>query len=635
MAENRPTGGPGGPGMPPPGPPPFPGGYNGKILRVNLSTKSITPEKLSADICRKYIGGAGFIAHYLYKELKPGIDALSPDNMLIFALGPVTGLVLPGASRNCVGAKSPLTGRICKAEVGGHWMAEVKRAGYDAIIIEGKAEKPVYLWVHDGETEIRDAGQLWGKDTNETEKAIRAELGDDRIHCAMIGPGGENLVRYACVMEGCHDAAGRGGAGAVMGSKNLKAIAARGHTLPAVANEEKVKEIRQMLAARQSPMSQFGTGGPEMIAGETQGNLPVRNFRDGLFPQVKDITAVALKETGIRTGMEGCFACPVRCKKVARIDEPKYYSDPNYGGPEYETLASLGSDCGVGDLKAIVRGNALCSAYSLDTISTGSTIAFAMECFERGLITTKDTGGLELKFGSADAMLQAIELIGKRQGIGNLLAEGTARMAAKIGKGSEAFAMHVKGMEPGMHEPRVKPSMALGFMVSPVGADHCGHVMDGAIANEASFKQYHPLGYHTPIPPMEFGPRKIGIFKVGECSAIVVDSLTVCSFVGYNPELQVEILKAVTGWDTGIAELQRVGERILTTMRLFNIREGLTAEEDTLPERFFTYKTDGVASKIKLDKAQYEKGKRFFYALMGWDSSGVPLPEKVEELYIE
>jgi aldehyde:ferredoxin oxidoreductase len=331
------------------------GGYNGRILRVNLTNNSVTPEAISERFCRMYIGGAGFIAYYLWKELKPGIEALGPENKLIFALGPVTGLALAGASRNCIGAKSPLTGGIAKSEVGGFWMAQLKRAGYDAIIIEGKADKPVYLWIRDGEASICDATKIWGKETRETEAAIRSELGDKNIQVAMIGPGGEKLVRYACIMQGLHDAAGRGGLGAVMGSKNLKAIAVRGSKLPEVANPERVKEIGRKLAASPHPISMFGTGGPEMTIMESRGSLPVRNFRDGLFPEVEKITGVTLKSTGLRVGMEGCYACPIRCKKMVQFEEP-YRVDAAYGGPEYEALAGLGSNCGVSDIKAICKG---------------------------------------------------------------------------------------------------------------------------------------------------------------------------------------------------------------------------------------------------------------------------------------
>lgn len=610
----------------------IPGGYNGKILRVNLSNKSITTEAIDELFCRRYIGGAGFIAYYLWKELKPGVDALSSDNKLIFALGPITGLQLAGASRHCVGAKSPLTGGLAKAEVGGFWAAQFKRAGYDAVIVDGKAATPVYLWIQDGEVSIRDAKHLWGKETKETEAAIRAELGDDRIQVALIGPGGENLVRYACIMHGLHDAAGRGGLGAVMGSKNLKAVAVRGHRLPKVADSERVKTIRQQLIARPHPLSQFGTGGPEMIMMEQSGNLPVRNFRDGLFPEVEQIHGGVIKDT-IRIGMEGCYACPIRCKKVVQFEEP-YRVDAAYGGPEYETLAALGSNCVIGNLKAIAKGNERCGAYSLDTISTGGVIAFAMECFEKGLLTAKDTGGIELKFGNDEAMLKVIELIARRQGIGNLLAEGTARLAKKIGKGSEEFAMHSKGLEAGLHEPRLRPTLGLNYMVAPAGADHCASE-DGFMNNEIGIKQLHPLGILEPVPPNDLGPRLIALLRVGQFRNIIMDSMVACVMLPYTFQVQADVMAAVTGWDTGIPELLRVAERILTVARLFNIREGLTAADDVLPERYYQPKTDGALADKPLDRAKMEKARSYYYTSIGWDAKGIPLPEKVEELYIE
>jgi aldehyde:ferredoxin oxidoreductase len=610
-----------------------PSGYNGKILRVNLSKKSTTSETIDELFCRLYIGGAGFMTYYLLKELKPKTDALGPDNKLIFALGPISGLQLPGAAHHCVGAVSPLTGGIAKCEVGGFWAAELKRAGYDAIIIEGKAEKPVYLWIQDGEAGIKDASHLWGKETKETQEAVRAELGDERIQVALIGQGGENMVLYACIIHGLYDAAGRGGLGAVMGSKNLKAVAVRGHKLPKVADREKLKEIRQELVSTPNPLSGMGTGdGFIMGMFESTGNLPIRNFRDGVFPEVKQITADAIKET-IRIGMEGCYACPVRCKKIVQFEEP-YHVDAAYGGPEYETLAALGSNCGIGNLKAIAKGNERCGAYSLDTISIGGVIAFAMECFEKGLLTTKDTGGIELRFGNDEAMLEVIELIAQRKGIGNLLAEGTARMAEKIGKGSADFAMQTKKLEAGQHDPRTKLALGLGYMVGPAGADHGCNLIDESVSSERGIKEFSPLGIFEPFALEDIGPRKVGALRLAQFKKLIEDSLVQCSFVPYTYQLKADVLVAVTGWDTSIAELLRVGERILTMTRLFNIRQGMTDADDTLPERYFQPKTDGALVDKPLDHAAYERARSIYYNFMGWDAKGVPLPEKVEELGI-
>ena len=608
-------------------------GYNGVILRVDLSTKKITNEPITESFCRQYLGGVGFIAYYLWKELKPGIDALSPDNKIIFAIGPLSGLQLPGSGRNCIGAKSPLTGGFGKSEVGGFWAAELKRAGYDAIIVEGRSETPVYLWVHDGEASIKDASHLWGKETKETETAIRTELGDDHIHLALIGPAGENMVRYACIMEGLHDAAGRGGLGAVMGSKNLKAVAVRGHKLPPVVDRERIKQIRQQVAAIPHPVSEFGTGGPDMLFLETMSNLPVRNFRDGLFPDVEKIHGGVMKET-MSKGMEGCYACPIRCKKVLALDTP-YHVDGAYGGPEYESIAALGSNCGINDIKAIVKANERCSAYSLDTISTGVVISFAMECFEKGLLTTKDTGDIELKFGNAEAMLKVIDLIAKREGIGDLLAEGTARIAKKIGHGSEKFAMNVKGLEAAMHEPRLSPSLGLGFMVNPHGADHTNSIIDVLFLAEPAIMGLHHLGIVDPPPPRDIGPRKVSISRSGQFKSIIEDCLTICAFLPYSLDKDAELLAAATGWNTGAVELYRIAERVLTTARLFNVREGFSASDDVLPERFFQPKTDGPLSDQCLTRDEMEKAKNYYYTLMGWDANGVPLQEKVEELNIK
>ena len=616
-----------------------PSGYNGKILRVNLSNGRVNTEAIDEEFCRKLLGGAGFVAHFLLNEIEPGTDSLSPENKLVFALGPLTGIALPGSARHCVGAKSPLTNGIAKSEVGEFWGAELKRAGLDAIIIQGKAPKPAYLWVNKGEATIRDASQLWGKNTKETQEAIRAELGDNKIRVASIGPGGENLVKYACIMHGPADAAGRGGMGAVMGSKNLKAVAVRGEKMPAVANPNGVKALRQWLRDNRklvASFSEFGTGAA-MSLFEEIGNLPTRNFCDGAFPEVNQISAQTLKET-MGIGMHGCFACPVRCKKVIEVKEP-YQVDSAYGGPEYETLAALGSNCGIDNLKAIAKGSELCNAYSIDTISTGCTISFAMECFENGLLTTKDTDGIELNFGNAEAMLQVIELIGRRQGIGNLLAEGSARAAEKIGKGAQGFSMHVKKQEIPMHEPRLSKSLALGYMVNPHGADHCCNLIDIFFAGfgkepDVIVKDAVPLGM-APAPFADIGPSKVALFRIAQLKRIILDSLVLCMFLPYSYRQLAEVTSAVTGWNTTTMEQLRVAERTLTICRLFNVRHGLTADDDKLPSRFFEPTRYGALVDTALDHENMEKAKRYYYSLMGWDSKGIPTPEKLEELGIE
>lgn len=608
------------------------GGYNQKILRVNLTTKTISTEPLTYEIARKWVGGSGLVAYYLWKELKGGEDALGPDNKLIFALGPITGLVLPGASRYCVGAKSPLTGGIAKSEAGGFWMAELKRAGFDAIIIEGKSDKPVYLWVHDGEASLKDASHLWGMETKETRDAIRTELGDEHVHVSMIGPAGENLVRYACIMSGLNDAAGRGGLGAVMGSKNLKAIAARGHKLPAIANEEYIKTLRQDMVSHPHHLSEMGTGGGELPFFAQSGNLPVRNMRDGLFPRAAEISGVEMIKQNLRVGMEGCFACNIRCKKIIKFEEP-YKCDPAYGGPEYETVAALGSDCGVDDVRAMCKANERCNAYGLDTISTGASIAFAMEAFEKGLISKAETGGIELKFGNGEALLKAIDLIARREGIGDFLAEGTARMAKKLGQDAPDFAMNVKGLESAMHDPRVNMGFRIGYLINALGADHCSSMAGGG-PSPFGVRELNQFGILKPLTE-DFGPRRVAAWKITQCISMVTDYMVMCLMPNMTSDQKMELLKAATGWNTGWVEMLQISERIITTMRLFNVREGFTAKDDEFPARFYQHKTDGVlATKDIPDRATSEKVKKLYYYFMGWDANGVPTPEKLAELQI-
>ncbi|HET6478269.1 MAG TPA: aldehyde ferredoxin oxidoreductase family protein, partial [Dehalococcoidales bacterium] len=562
------------------------GGYTGKTLRVDLNNLRVREEKTDEELCDKYLGGAGFISHYLWKELEPKTDPLGPDNKLIFATGPLTGLPFPGSGRNGIGAKSPLTDGVAKSEVGGVWGAELKRAGVDGIIIEGKSDKPVYLWIQDGKADLRDAAHIWGRNTKETQQQITGELGDDLIRVASIGPAGENLVKYACVMNGLFDAAGRGGVGAVMGAKNLKAIAVRGHHAPKAVDGKPAKELAKWLKANWELMRNFweyGTGGG-MDGFEAIGNLPVRNFRDGLFPTVKKIDAPAvMNNIGIK--MDACFACPVRCKKVVKVDSP-YKVDPDYGGPEYETLASIGSNCGIDNLEAIAKGNELCNAYSLDTISTGEVIAFAMECFENGLLSSQDTGGIDLRFGNEQAMLQLIEMIARREGIGDLLAEGVTRAARQIGGGAEQFAIAVKGLEPGMHDPRAKPGIGIGFMVNPHGADHCFNLHDHMYASENNWrvKEAAEMGITGPLPVEDISTKKVRLFQHVQRRLTILDSLVVCQFLPYNLTQLTELLNTATGWSVDVSDLFSIADRTLTTFRLFNLREGFSASDDVLPQ---------------------------------------------------
>jgi aldehyde:ferredoxin oxidoreductase len=440
-------------------------------------------------------------------------------------------------------------------------------------------------------------------------------------------------------MHGPFDAAARGGLGAVMGSKNLKALAVRGNKMPPVSNADAIGSMARWLKENMQlvkGLKDYGTG-LAMPHFESVGNLPTRNFRDGTFPDVGKISAEAIKEK-ILIGMEGCFACPVRCKKVVEFHEP-YHVDRAYGGPEYETLAALGSTCGIDNLHAVAKGNELCNAYSLDTLSTGNCIAFAMECYERGFLTIEQTQGVRLEFGNAEAMLKMIRLISRREGIGDLLAEGTATVAKQIGHESEGFAMQVKGLEVGMHEPRLNKSLGLGNMVNPQGADHCNGMLDmffSAFGEQPIVKipEFSPLGLET-ASFRDMDPQKVAVFKAYQSKRFICDSLLLCILLPYSFTQMAELTSAVTGHEISVEELVKVAERILTMFRIFNIREGFTAADDKLPARFFEPTIGGPLSDKPLVIEEMERAKRHYYHQMGWDESGVPTNEKLEELGIE
>ena len=511
-------------------------GFHNKILRVDLSKRQVSTEEPGENFFRTYFGGWGLIAYYLLKEVKPGADPLGPDNVLVFANGPVTGAHVPGSGRNAVGAKSPLTGGFGEADVGGFWGAELKRASWDGIVITGQAEEPVYLWIEDDQVEIRDGANLWGRcaKTAKVEMVLKEELGDKRIRVTQCGLAGENLVRYACVINDLHHAAGRTGMGAVMGSKKLRAIAVRGTGRVELADRDKITQMtRQMRDYYKEGAGQFltdyGTSGAVAYINE-QGALPTRNFQEGIFEGAKKITGQTMTETML-IGRGTCFACPRNCKRQVQVTG-RYDVDPAYGGPEYETMAALGSCCGIDDLEAIVYANQLCNAYGMDTISTGLTIAWAMECFERGLLTTEDTGGLELRFGNAQTMTTLVEQIAHRQGFGDLLAEGSLRAAKRIGRETEKYAIQVKGQElPPSYDPRTRFALGLGYATSPTGADHMHNIRDHNYASERGVQDVRPLGILEPLPIDYAGPEKMRLAKYHIDWQVFWNCLGLCFFM--------------------------------------------------------------------------------------------------------
>ncbi|MEM2178664.1 MAG: aldehyde ferredoxin oxidoreductase family protein [Candidatus Methanomethylicaceae archaeon] len=619
------------------------GGYNKKIVRIDLANEKISIEEVDDYIYRMYLGGRGLGAYFLFKELKPKIDPLSSENKLIFATGILTGVPLPGFSKYSVVSKSPLTNSFGEAEAGGFFGPELKFAGFDALIIEGKSEKPVYLWINNGKIEIRDAKHLWGKTTKDTQEEIRKELNDKLIRVASIGLAGENLVRYACIINELKYVNGRSGLGAVMGSKKLKAIAVRGHKRIKYKNEEKIRELIKWVAENWKNFpgtvarNTYGTSIGVMVNNKI-GILPTKNFQGGYFEKAEEISGEKMKET-ILIKTEGCYACPIRCKRVVKGKEP-YVTDPDYGGPEYETVAAFGSLCYIDDLNAIALANQMCNAYGLDTISTGCVIAFAMECYENNILTKNDTNGLDLKFGNKEAMLKLIEMIAKREGIGDLLAEGVMRASKKIGKGSEKFALHVKGKEVPLQEPRGKTGVGLAYALSPSGADHMQHPHDPAF--EKILEEYKPLGIIKPIDSLSLGPEKVRFFMYTHLWWGLFDCLGICKFpfiphpAGFlKINHLIEIVNAVTGWETSLWELMKVSERAINIARCFNIREGFTNIDDNLPERFFEEIKFGPKKGFKINKEEFYEAIKMYYEMMGWDrNTGIPTKAKLDELDI-
>ena len=614
----------------------MPFGYVGKILYVNLSEQETHIVEPPTAFYRMYLGGWGFIAHELLKRAPRGVDALAPGNPLIFASGVVSGAPIPGSGRHAVGAKSPLTGGFGEADVGGFWSVELKRAGFDAVVITGKAPEPIYLWIHDGVAEIREAGHLWGGETADVEAAIRAERGDEAIRVAQCGIAGENLVRFACVIHDVNRAAGRTGLGAVMGSKNLKAIAVRGTGEIEIADAAGAKNIAGYVVGLRERWANFrehGTGGG-IVQMDEVGRLPTRNFREGKFEGAEKIAGTTMTEDFL-VDRDTCHACPIACKRVVK-SSGDYTVDPVYGGPEYETLAALGSICGVDNLEAILYANQLCNAYGLDTISAGVTIGWAMECFERGLLTPEDTGGPELRFGDHKAMTHLVEQIARRKGFGDLLAEGSLRAAREIGRETEQFVVHSKGQEYPMHDPRFQFGLGIGYATSPTGADHMHNFHDARLGSDAAVERLRALGVFTePIDRLELPLEKAAIAATFIRYAVMQNCVALCMFQPYRAHHFREIVNAVTGWDTTVLELVRVGERALALARLYNAREGILAAADVNPPRFFEPLILAGEEGASISKEKMREAVALYYEIQGWDKeTGAPTRAKLYELSV-
>jgi aldehyde:ferredoxin oxidoreductase len=625
----------------------MPFGYNGKILRIDLKKESIEIEQPDDTFYRTYWGGRGFGLYYMLKEMKPKTDPFSGDNLLIFSTSVILGNLAPAMPRYTICSKSPLTGAEGESEAGGYWGPELKKAGYDAIIIRGIAQNPCYLWIKDGEVEFKDASHLWGKETHQVDELIKKELGEKNIRICQIGLGGENQVLFANIVNELTHFNGRNGLGAVMGSKRLKAIVVKGTRTISLYDKEKVKEIAKDIGQRvlKNPLSsglrKYGTPAGVRAYYES-GSLPSLNWTTGYFEKGENLTAEVYNQTILKK-RDSCYACPIRCKRVVEVKDKKLEVDPVYGGPEYETVVTMGSLCGIDDLKYVAKANELCNKWGIDTISTGMVIAFAMQCYEERILTKQDTDGLDLHFGNKEAVLPLIEKIANKDGFGKLLAQGSRIASRMIGKGSEKFLREVKGQEIAMHDPRVKASLALQFAFSDYGSDHMKAPHDTLFSHENSpgLQEMSGLGILRPLDPTDLSYRKVALFKILDIYWTLFDILGICYFgyvprsVGTMDEL-LAIIRATTGWKTTWYELMKLGERTINMARMYNIREGFNADDDTVPEIFFTNFTEGpLKGKGALNRKDFEEAKQLRYELMGWNPRGEPTRGKLIELDLD
>jgi len=607
-------------------------GYAGKILHVDLTSGSLDIEEPPEDLYRKYMGGSALGLYYLFKNTPAGADPYGPENTLAFMLAGITGAPIAGQSRATVVAKSPLTGGV-------------------------------YLWINQGEVELRDADHLWGKTTRQVDEMLAEELGDKRIQVAQVGPSGEKLVRFAAILNMSTRAHGRTGMGAVMGSKKLKAIVVRGgkKRLP-MADPDRVREIMKPSIANVRAdedvwgLAKYGTLGI-LESQNAVGGLPTRNYQSGWMGYDRaaaiggerlfdELLRGADEDTQLKQGRETCYSCAVRCKRVVESEWEGRALDPKYGGPEYETSSAFGSYCDIDDIHATAYANQLCNQYGVDTIAAGATMAFAIDCFEQGLITVDDTDGIELGWGNADAMIAMLEKTLEREGFGDVLAEGSVRASARIGNGAEDLVVAVKGAELPAHMPQVKPSLAVIYAVNPFGADHQSSEHDPgytpevvASSPEKYGKRMADIGLTDPQPEDVLNEAKIEFALKTQYAYSALDTADVCQFV-FGPAWQLlgmeelaGVISAVHGEEMTVSDLMTFGARRLNMLRAFNAREGITREQDTLPKRLFEPLEGGPSDGKVIDREQFEAALSTYYEMAGWDpTTGNPTAETLDGL---
>jgi aldehyde:ferredoxin oxidoreductase len=623
-------------------------GFCGKVLHVDLTNGHFQVEEPPESFYRQYVGGSCMGSYYVFKGMKGGEDPLGPGNVLVFSIAAVTGAPISGNARHCVTAKSPQTGGLAASEAGGYWGPELHFAGFDAIVFTGKSPKPVYLWVHGGEYELRDASHIWGKVTGEAQDAIRAELGDQKIRVAQCGPAGEKMVVYANIVNELKHFNGRAGLGAVMGSKNLRAIAVRGTKKPDFADLDTIREIAKKGAAKVIPdgfykdWKRLGTH-MNMTWNSDLGGLPTHNWTRGTFPEWKRIDEFGYADNWMdKPGT--CWGCVQGCKRDVKAGITSSWGaiEDRYGGPEYESVGMLGTNCDIGDWYALCKANEIASKHAVDTIALGGVIGFVMECYEKGILTKKDLDGVEATFGSGDALVRLSEMAVTRTGFGDKMALGTKDLAHLLGPETEKFAIHVKGKEFPAHMPTSKATMGLIYAVNPFGPDHVSCTMDGDVAQEPN-EVNRGLGVNESTPKfwdLDFAKAKTVAFSQRYVSAI--DSWSVCQFTFhawtiYTLQDFVNVINAATGWQYTLFEFMQLGERRINLMRAFNAREGMSSKDDVLPRRLHEepLKDDGPRTGAVVEEKNFLKQRENYYIMNGWDPvTGNPSEVKLRELGI-
>jgi len=601
-------------------------GYGGKILRVNLTNGTLTKEPTPPEVARDFIGGRGFGIYFLLKEVPKGAEALGPENKLIISSGPIAGMLVPGGGKCDWTTKAPLTGGYASASMGGHFTAEMRYAGLDSIILEGISPKPVYLFIDDDKIELRDAADLWGKGTFSVEKHFKDTLGEE-FQIAVIGPGGENLAPYACINHDFGRQAGRGGVGAVMGSKKVKAIVLRGTKSVPVADKEAYRKAGMAIykACKAAEGLKDWTAYCTTIVTswcDEVGALPTRNFSAGSFENGKNLYGPVMREKIVVTD-KGCFGCPCPCGKYSKVKKYNSYVE----GPEYETIGLLGANVGIDDIEAVAQANFLCDDLGIDTISTGNAIAWAMECYEKGIFTKADTDGLDLKFGNVEATFTLIEKIARREGLGALLAEGVKRASQKVGKGSEKFAIHVKGMEQSAYATHNATAMLLAYMTCDVGAHH---------------NRSWAITYDLQVGRELVVPEKVARIIWLQNFRPMFDVLGGCRLqwveLGIDRDLYVPALEAITGLHRSWEDLEKVGNRIWNMTRLFWAREneGFGRAWDMPSPRFYEEPPTTGTTKGQITK--FEDVNRLldmYYEQRGWGADGLPTPATLDTLNLK